>query len=193
MTRKKRMQPQTIVSALTFGAAIVLAPLGAMAQEGQTPVPSRSTESFADWNVECTLATAPVAEGETAEQSRLCEVVQIYSNANTGAEIARLAFAYDQDNAGGFLAGVRMVANVSFDSTPAILDGETVLFEGRFTRCVGGFCFAQLTLGADGVNTLQAAEALRLRYPLGNGSPIAIGVSTSGLQQALEALAARVQ
>jgi len=179
--------------ALLLAGALCGASAPGWAQETATPTPSRSSESFADWNVDCTLATAPAQDGEEGTQSaprRVCEAVQVYSSSNTGAEIARLAFGYGGEE-DGLVMAMRMVADVSFDSAPALVSGDQTLLEGRVTRCAGGFCFVQFEDAEDVAGLLLDIENPAVRYPVASGQLLAISVSSDGLTEALDTLAAR--
>lgn len=180
--------------ALLLAGALCAVATPGLSQE-TAPTPSRSSESFADWNVDCTLAASPAREGETGTQDaprRVCEAVQAYSSSNTGAEIARLAFGYGGEG-GGLVMAMRMVADVSFDRAPALVSGDQTLLEGRVTRCAGGFCFVQFDGAEDVAQLLLDSESPAVRYPLASGQLLAISVSADGLTEALDTLAARSQ
>lgn len=181
--------------ALSLAAGLCVAPTLGSAQETAAPMPSRSTESFADWNVDCTLAASRTPPGEDGRQDaprRICEAVQVYSSGNTGAEIARLAFGYNGEDQALVMA-MRMVADISFDQAPALVSGDETLIEGRVTRCTAGFCFAQFDSAEDVSQLLLATENPAVRYAVSSGQMLAITVSTDGLTAALDTLVARSQ
>ena len=188
-TMTDRLPALLLAGALGLAAA----PAQGQAQETAAPTPSRSSESFADWNVDCTLATSPAAAGDDGRQDaprRVCEAVQVYSSGNTGAEIARLAFGYGGETRDLVMA-MRMVADISFDRAPALVAGENTLIEGRVTRCTAGFCFVQFESAEDVAQLLLNTESPAVRYPLASGQGLAISISVDGLTQALDTLAAR--
>jgi len=182
----------TALGAAVCVAGMIVATAPVVAQDA-SPTPSRSTESFADWNVDCTLAVTPADDdGPQDAPRRVCEAVQVYSSTNNRAEIARLAFGFNPED-GSTVVAMRMIADVSFGTAPELADGETALLAGTITRCTGGFCFAQFESGEDISQLLLGAGSPTIRYPVASGQTLAIGVSTDGLTEALATLAARSQ
>ena len=188
-----------------FAAAVAGALSLAPAQAQESPTPGRSTEAFQDWSVECTkvVQQAKAEDGEQKtddaaakqpEEKRVCEAVQVYRNNKTGNEIARIAFAYAKgadDKEAALKAGLRVIVDVSFKSQPKLLDGETTLMEGAFTRCTGNYCYAEFTIGKNGTKPLAEAKKAALQFPISSGRVISIGVSPKGLTDALKVLEGR--
>lgn len=198
------------ISAAVLAAFVIAAGPGAATAQTAAPTPSRSTESFQDWAVECTSvqqakageeakAGEPAKAGEEAkapeaaklETVRLCEAVQTYRNNKTGNEVARLAFAYDAKDGNKLLAGMRLMVDVSFEKAPEIVDGDAAIMTGKVVRCAGQYCYAEFTVAKDSVDKLKAAKSAAVRYPISNGRTISIGLSSKGLADALKTLESR--
>ena len=192
---------------ITRSGVFASALLGALSvvQAQESPTPGRSTEAFQDWSVECSkVQEAAKAEGgeqqtddaaaKKPEEKRICEAVQVYRNNKTGNEIARVAFAYakgEGDKEEALKAGLRVIVDVSFKNQPKLVDGETTLMEGAFTRCAATYCFAEFTIGKDGTKPLEDAQKAALQFPISSGRVISIGVSPKGLADALKVLEGR--
>ncbi|RNC96449.1 MAG: hypothetical protein ED558_00700 [Oricola sp.] len=195
--RKDKGKEMLVRNLTALGAAVCVAGMmaataPATAQDA-SPTPSRSSESFGDWSVDCTLAVTPADDdGPQDAPRRVCEAVQVYSSTNNRAEIARLAFGRNPED-GATVVAMRVIADVSFGSAPELADGDTALLSGRITRCTSGFCFVQFESGEDIAQLLIGAETPAIRYPVASGQTLAIGVSTDGLTEALATLAARSQ
>jgi invasion protein IalB len=195
--RQDKGEEMAVRNLTALGAAVCIGTMAATAlpatAQDASPTPSRSSESFGDWSVDCTLAVTPAQDdGPQDAPRRVCEAVQVYSSTNNRAEIARLAFGRNADD-GTIVVAMRFIADVSFGSAPELADGTSALLAGRITRCTGGFCFAQFEGGEDVAQLLLGAENPAIRYPVSSGQVLAIGVSTDGLTEALETLEARSQ
>lgn len=169
-----------------MAAAIVTFP--ALAQDA-TPTPAQSVESFESWTVECATGTDAAATA-----TRICEAAQTYKNQKTGNEVARVAFGLLAAEAGAektMRLGMRTLVDVSFATQPDILSGDATILTGKMQRCTGGFCYSTFDVTDADLETLQAATDLKLRFPIGNGSQLQIGMSANGLKDALEVLRSR--
>ncbi len=200
---------------LQLAAIAVLSASPALAQEAEAPTPSRSTESYQAWTVECTsVAAAPeqkadaAAAGEkpadakpadakaadakaadaAAETKRVCEAAQIFTNRNTGNEIARFVFALDAKDTAKFVAGMRTVVDVSTDKNAAIVDGETEIATGKVVRCSGNFCYTLFEIDDAKVEQFLKTEKPGVQYPIASGQMLRIAMSTAGLADALASL-----
>jgi invasion protein IalB len=193
--------------ALQFVSVLALSALPAQAQEADAPTPSRSTEAYQSWTVECTnLAVAAEtaekpAEGAeakpadakkpadaAAETKRVCEAAQVFTNRKTGNEIARLVFALDPKGAGGLVAGMRTVVDVSFEKAPALVDGDVEISTGKLTRCNGTYCFALFDIDDAKIEQFLKTSNPGVQYPIASGQMLRINMSTAGLSDALAAL-----
>lgn len=178
----------------------------ALAQDTEAPTPSRSTESYESWTLECTsVAVAPPApEAKAAdakkveeqpvaagEVKRVCEAAQVFTNRKTGNEIARMVFALDPKGSGSLVAGMRTVVDVSFEKKPALVDGETELAGGSFTRCSNGFCYALFVVDEKQVEQFAQTKAPAVQFPIASGQLLRMNMSTAGLKNALAALKAK--
>ncbi len=183
----------------------------ALAQEAEAPTPSRSTESYQAWTVECTsVVSAPqqkapeAAAGEkpadakpkdtakpaeaAGETKRVCEAAQVFTNRNTGNEIARFVFALDPKGGEALVAGMRTVVDVSMEKTAAIVDGEAEIATGKVVRCNGNFCFTLFEIDDAKVQQFLKTEKPGVQYPIASGQMLRIAMSTAGLSDALAAL-----
>lgn len=181
------------VAGLALGSSL------AHAQSGG-PTPSRSSESYKSWVVECTNAAPPPAEEKTVTKDAkkapipaksTCEAAQIFRNRKTGSEIARVVFAIDPKGGGHIVAGLRTVADVSFERNPGLTDGDVVIVNGKFTRCVGGACFGLLEIDEKKLARLISAAAPEFRFPIASGQQLRIKLEIAGLEDALAVLKAR--
>jgi invasion protein IalB len=195
--------------ALQFVSILALSALPAQAQEADAPTPSRSTEAYQSWTVECTnLAVAaetaqkpaegaeakpadakkPADAPAAAETKRVCEAAQVFTNRKTGNEIARLVFALDPNGSGGLVAGMRTVVDVSFEKAPALVDGDVEISTGKLTRCSGTHCFALFDIDDAKIEQFLKTSKPGVQYPIASGQMLRINMSTAGLSDALAAL-----
>ncbi|MCU0790413.1 MAG: invasion associated locus B family protein [Nitratireductor sp.] len=192
------------ITALHFLAfAAIASP--ALAQETEAPTPSRSTEAYEAWTVECTNVTqapaAKPAEGaaknkpaegaatpEPAATKRICEAAQVFTNRKTGNEIARFVFALDPEGSGATLAGMRTMVDVSMDKAAAIVDGETEIAAGKIMRCSGNYCFVKFEIDQKKIDQFLKAAKPGVQYPIASGQMLRIEMSAAGLANALAAL-----
>jgi invasion protein IalB len=202
-------------NALQLATLAALAAMPAFAQEAEAPTPSRSTESYQAWTVECTsVAAAPVepaadakaaegaegaakakpaeAAGEAkpaaGETKRICEAAQVFTNRKTGNEIARFVFALDPKGSGALVAGMRTIVDVSMEKSAAIVDGETEIATGKIVRCTGNYCFAMFEIDDKKVEQFLKTAQPGVQYPIATGQMLRISMSTAGLADALAAL-----
>jgi invasion protein IalB len=195
---------------LPFLGFVAFSAFPALAQEADAPTPSRSTESYQSWTVECTnlavsaeavekpaeAADAKPADAKkpadapaaVAETKRVCEAAQVFTNRKTGNEIARLVFALDPKGGGGLVAGMRSVVDVSFEKGPALVDGDTEIATGKLTRCNGSYCFAMFEIDDAKIEQFLKTSKPGVQYPIATGQMLRINMSTAGLSDALAAL-----
>lgn len=185
---------------INLAAASVFA-LGASLAHAQSdaPKPSRSSESYKSWVVECTNAAPPAADAKDAKDAKkaeppaksACEAAQIFRNRKTGNEIARVVFALDPKGSGEVVAGLRTVSDVSFERSPGLADGDVVIIGGKFTRCAGGACYGLLEVDSKKLSRLISAAAPEFRFPIASGQLLRIKLEMAGLEDALAVLKAR--
>ncbi|MEM7067697.1 MAG: invasion associated locus B family protein [Pseudomonadota bacterium] len=173
-----------------FGLIAGLAAFSSVAVAQENPTPSRSVESFQSWTLECNNIKVQ-SEGGEESYRRICEVIQPYINQQARSEVARLVFGFDEKEPEKLVGAIRTIVNVSFESGPSILEGDTTRFIGKFNRCAGTFCYAIFDINAEGFAEFQASKNSRLQYALANGSLLTIPVNKAGLADAMKALRSR--
>ncbi len=198
---------KSLAGAGALSAGILLS--GFAAAQDVSPRPSRSTESFGTWNVECTRIEVPKkdadakkaadknndkdakSEDKKAEFRNICEAVQTYTNKKTGNEVARLAFAINKDKGNKLIGGLRTLVDASFAKKPAVLDDNNEIFTGAFSRCSGTYCYVSFEVSRPQLKKLTDAKKPMLQYPIANGRMIRIGISNTGLSDAIAALGSK--
>lgn len=198
---------RSVRSALQIALLAAVTASPAFAQETEAPAPSRSTESYESWTLECTsVSVAPPAAADAkpadtkkdeeqpavaGEVKRVCEAAQVFTNRKTGNEIARMVFALDPKGTGGLVAGMRTLVDVSFEKKPALVDGETELASGSITRCNNGFCYVLFSIDDKKVEQFAQTKAPAVQFPIASGQMLRMNMSTAGLNNALTALKAK--
>lgn len=171
------------------GLAAVLALAAPLAAEEAAPVPAQSVESFDSWTVECATVTP-----EGGKSERMCEAAQTYKNQQSGNEVARVVFALAADKEGEaktLRLALRNLVDVSFVSPPVILLDDADFLTGEMKRCLGNACYTVFAVTEEQVGKMEAAENLKLRFPISNGSLFQIAMSSKGLKDALAVLQSR--
>ncbi len=178
----------------------------AFAQDA-TVQPSSVVESYNDWTLACDNFKLPAkkkdgdakkadekkeedAAAKSDESTTLCEVYQTYTNPKSKKEIARFFFAYiaKDGKAAELRAGIRTLVDVSFDKKPVVTDGDKNLLEGKVARCAGSFCYVEFDVNDAKLKELQSAKKPQFAYPLSNERMIRIGMSSKGLEGAVNSL-----
>ena len=193
----------------TLALTVALPMSAAVAQTA--PQPSRSVETFATWDVECTAVKVRVnkeagkkkdakkkkddkkkkdakAEEATVETRTICEAVQPYRNRKTNNEVARMAVGLNSKKKGEIVAVLRTLTNMSFSKTPAIVDADKELVKGEFRSCFNKYCYINFAIGKKTFDAILKAKKLGVQYPVSSGEMIRMGMSANGLSDAVTSL-----
>lgn len=199
---------------LLLGTALSILMGSASAFGEEAAKPSRSVETFASWDVECTSVKVRQAAAKPAKDAKkkdakkkdakkkdakkaaktviktrvICEAVQPYRNRKTNNEVARLAVAVDPKDKGQFVAVLRTITDVSFKAEPAIVNDGKTLIKGAFRSCYKKYCYIRFPLTKKNKDVMVKAKKLAVQYPVSGGEIIRINMSSNGLKDALASL-----
>jgi invasion protein IalB len=145
--------------------------------------PTSTSASFGDWVLRCQRL------GNGAESSRVCEVAQQIRAQDQQNPLAEVAIGRLKKS-DPLLLTVVLPVNVTFPNSPSFspdAKGSDPLDLG-WRKCLPGGCFADVVLKDDVLQRWKAQSANgRLTWKDAAGQDFAIGVSSNGLAQALDA------
>jgi invasion protein IalB len=145
--------------------------------------PTSTSASFGDWILRCQL----LASG--AETLHVCEIAQQIHALDQQNSLAELAIGRLKKT-DPLLLTVVLPVNVTFPNSPSFsADGkDSDPLELGWRKCLPGGCFADALLKDDELQRwkMQSGNG-RLAWKDASGRDFAIGVSSNGLAQALDA------
>jgi len=153
-------------------------------QPSASGAPQRTTATYDDWIVQCeTQAGSP--------PRKLCEMTQLTQLQVQGKTqpFSRIIVPQPVKGMPSALV-VQVPVNVAFGTKVKVQTGDSDPgMESPFARCVPDGCFAEFSIGADGLTKLRAASAGgKLSFADSTGRSIAIPLSFNGFGKGYDAL-----
>jgi invasion protein IalB len=154
------------------------------AQPSASSAPQRTTATYDDWIVQCETQAGPPLR-------KLCEMTQLTQLQVQGKTqpFSRIIVPQPVKGMPSALV-VQVPVNVAFGTKVKVQTGDgDPGIESPFARCVPDGCFAEFSIGADGLTKLRAASAGgKLSFADSTGRAIAIPLSFNGFGKGYDAL-----
>jgi invasion protein IalB len=145
--------------------------------------PTNTSASFGDWVLRCQRL------GKGSDTSHVCEVAQQIRPQDQQNPLAEVAIGRLKKS-DPLLLTVVLPVNVAFPNSPSFSPDakDSDLLDLGWRKCLPGGCFADVALKEDVLQRWKAQSGNgRLTWKDAAGRDFAIGVSSSGLAQALDA------